>query len=518
MKNYDVIIAGCGAAGLYSAINLPSDFKILVLSKRELTLCNSALAQGGIAGVYKSPTDDPELHKQDTFVAGGFENDPVSTDVLVHEAAIDIDRIINLGVDFDKTPDGDYHRTLEGGHGKHRIFHHKDSTGFEIETKLLAYVQTLPNVEIWENAVMTDIKKTATGFSFNVLMNDEFITANSHFAIFATGGIGRVYEYTTNSAIATGDGIALAYKLGARIKNLSYIQFHPTAFNNRDKRECFLISEAVRGEGAYLKNCHHERFMHRYDKRLELAPRDVVSHSIIFESKRTGSDEFFLDISYKDPDFIRNRFPMIYKNLLEAGYDVTKDLIPIFPCQHYLMGGIDVDTYARTTVEGLYACGECSHTGVHGNNRLASNSLLEALVFSRRAAHDIAEKNKAHTQDFTETEFDTDNNAPHIPHGIRTKIRKIMQSAYFVIPDVEEVFKGYRDICELKENLDNGSYKVDRDYVEACSLCTCAYIILSDCMKIITENAELTTTSEGEDMYNEDQELSLKKDDPDYLF
>ena len=517
MNNYDVIIAGCGAAGLYGAINLPADFKILVLSKRELTLCNSALAQGGIAGVYKNPDDDPELHKQDTFIAGGFENDPVSTDVLVHEAAIDIDRIINLGVEFDKTPDGDYHRTLEGGHGKHRIFHHKDSTGFEIETKLLAYVQTLKNVEIWENALMTDVKKTDTGFSFNILKDDGFVTANCHFAIFATGGIGRVYEYTTNSAIATGDGIAQAFRLGAKIKNLSYIQFHPTAFNNRDKRECFLISEAVRGEGAYLKNCHKERFMQRYDKRLELAPRDVVSHSIIFEAKRTGSDNFYLDISYKDPEFIKNRFPMIYKNLLEAGYDMTKDLIPIYPCQHYLMGGIDVDTFARTTIEGLYACGECSHTGVHGNNRLASNSLLEALVFSRRAAHDIAQKNKTHTKVFTEAKFDIDENAPHIPHGIRTKIRKIMQSAYFVIPDVEEVFKGYTEICELKESLENGHYKIDRDYVEADSLCTCAYIILTEAKKIATENAELTT-SEGEDMYSEDQELTMKKEETDYLF
>ena len=517
MKNYDVIIAGCGAAGLYTAINLPSDMKILVLSKRELTLCNSALAQGGIAGVYKSPDDSPEYHKQDTFIAGGFENDPVSTDVLVNEAAIDIDRIINLGVDFDKKPDGDYHRTLEGGHGKHRIFHHKDSTGYEIETKLLAYVQTLGNVDIWENAVMADCKKTGTGFSFNILTDNGFVVANSHFAVFATGGIGRVYEYTTNSAIATGDGIAQAFRLGARIKNLSYIQFHPTAFNNRDKRECFLISEAVRGEGAYLKNCHHERFMHRYDKRLELAPRDVVSHSIIFESKRTGSDEFFLDISYKDADFIRNRFPMIYHNLLEAGYDMTKDLIPIYPCHHYLMGGIDVDTYARTTVEGLYACGECSHTGVHGNNRLASNSLLEALVFSRRAAKDIELKNKEHTQDFAEAEFENDENAPHIPGGIRTKIRKIMQKAYFVIPDVEEVFKGYREICELKDSLDNGHYKIDRDYIEASSLCTCAYIILTEGKKIATENAELTT-SEGEDMYSEDQELTMKKQETDYLF
>lgn len=326
MNNYDVIIAGCGASGLYGALNLASDLRVLVLSKRELTLCNSSLAQGGIAGVYNSPEDSPEKHKNDTFVAGGFENDPESTDVLVNEAKIDIAKIIDLGVDFDKMPNGDYHRTLEGGHGMHRIFHHKDATGFEIETTLLENVQKLPNVEIWENAVMCDARKTKTGFSFLVLKNGKYVTCNSHYAIFATGGIGRVYEYTTNSAIATGDGIAMAYNMGAEIKNLCYIQFHPTAFNNRNTRECFLISEAVRGEGAYLKNCNGERFMQNYDKRLELAPRDVVSHCIMFESKKTGSDKFYLDISHKDPEFIKQRFPMIYKNLLSAGYDMVKDI------------------------------------------------------------------------------------------------------------------------------------------------------------------------------------------------
>lgn len=490
MNNYDVVIAGCGAAGLYGALNLSKDLKVLVLSKRELTLCNSSLAQGGIAGVYESPEDSPEKHKHDTFVAGGFENDPESTDVLVNEAKIDIGRLIELGVDFDKAPDGDYHRTLEGGHGMHRIFHHKDATGFEIETTLLENVQKLDNVEIWEHAVMCDVKKTNTGFSFLILRDDEYITCNSHYAIFATGGIGRVYEYTTNSAIATGDGIAMAYNMGAEIKNLCYIQFHPTAFSNHNTRECFLISEAVRGEGAYLKNCHGERFMQNYDKRLELAPRDVVSHCIMFESKKTESDKFYLDISHKDPDFIKQRFPMIYKNLLSAGYDMVKDMIPIYPCQHYLMGGIDVNTVALTTIDGLYACGECSHTGVHGNNRLASNSLLEALVFSRRAAKDINSK-VGDISGFEAYDFNVDTNAQHIPTGLRTEIRKIMQSSYFVIPEVSKLKDGLERITQIKNLLDNGNFKIDRDYVEARSLATVAFIVLSEANKIASENAEM---------------------------
>ncbi len=484
MNNYDVIIVGCGAAGLYGALNLDPTLKVLVLSKRELTLCNSSLAQGGIAGVYNSPEDSPELHKHDTFIAGGYENDPVSTEVLVTEAKIDIARLIELGCDFDKLPNGDYHRTLEGGHGMHRIFHHKDATGYEIETTLLENVQQKENVEIWENALMVRIRRTKTGFSLLVLKDGGYIPCNCRFCIFATGGIGRVYEYTTNSAIATGDGIAAAYRLGAEIKNLSYIQFHPTAFNNRHTRECFLISEAVRGEGAYLKNCHLERFMHNYDKRLELAPRDVVSHSIIFEAKKTGSDEFYLDITHKDPEFIRNRFPMIYKNLLEAGYDMTKQPIPIFPCQHYLMGGIKVDIYSRTTIDRLYACGECSCTGVHGNNRLASNSLLEALVFSRRAAGDINQRAKNESGELIDYNFTLNTEGEHIPTGLRTEIRHIMQSAYFVMPDIKALADGYERIIEIKQLLDRGNFKPDRDYVEARSLATVAFIVLGEAYQI----------------------------------
>lgn len=490
---YDVIIVGAGAAGLSAAINLSEKLKVLMICKGDMELCNSNLAQGGIAGVYNSPSDSPEYHKHDTFVAGGFENDPAATDILVNEAKIDIGRLIELGVDFDKTPDGDYHRTLEGGHGMHRIFHHADATGHEIVVKLQAAVRKLKNVDIMDNALLCNMKRVNGGFVFDILKDEKYETYASQYAILCTGGIGRVYEFTTNSAIATGDGIAFAYNMGAVIKHLSYIQFHPTAFNNKQTRECFLISEAVRGEGAYLRNCFKERFMQNYDKRLELAPRDVVSHSIIFEAKRTGSDDFYIDITHKDSEFIKKRFPMIYSNLLKAGYDLTKDLVPIFPCQHYLMGGINVDSFAQTSVDGLYACGECSHTGVHGNNRLASNSLLEALVFSRRAAGQINERHfDPHFN--PEYTFKHDENAPHIPKGLRTEIRAIMQKAYFVMPDVEALFPGFEQVKEIKRFLDKGCFRVDKDYVEARSLATVAYIILKEAKQIASENAEITSS------------------------
>ncbi len=479
--NYDVIIAGCGAAGLYAAINLPSDLKILMICKKELSLCNSSLAQGGIAGVYNSPTDNIQYHQNDTLIAGSFKNNVDAVHTLVSEAAQDIEHIIDLGVDFDKNPDGSYHRTLEGGHGHHRIFHHADSTGKEIASKLLAYVQTLPNVEIKENTLMCGVKQTRTGYSAFLRTEDgSYRTCNCHFMILATGGIGRVYQFTTNSAIATGDGITFAYEMGAKIKNLSYVQFHPTAFNNRATRECFLISEAVRGEGAYLLNCHKERFMHNYDERLELAPRDVVSHAIVQEAKKQNSTEFYLDISYKDSEFLKNRFPMIYKNLLEQGYDLTKEPVPIYPCQHYLMGGIDVDNNSETSLPNLYACGECSHTGVHGSNRLASNSLLEALVFSRHAAKHITSKLADAPEGFETAEFDPHIGASRIPKGIRTETRKIMQSSYFVIPDKAAAAEGLVRINEIRRDLLEGGYYVDPDYVLAKSIVTVASIILSE--------------------------------------
>lgn len=477
---YDVIIVGSGVSGLYAALNLDSSMQILMLSKRELTLCNSALAQGGVAAVMDTSNDNYELHIKDTLIAGGYKNDIDNVRILVEQGPKDVKNLLNYGVDFDRKTDGSIDLTLEGGHCRHRIAHHKDSTGFEIVTSLIEGVKKLPNVTILENSHLLGLTKRGDSFLADVLHEGKHSYYTTKATVLATGGIGRVYDYTTNSAIATGDGIQFAYNMGAEIKHLSYIQFHPTAFADRENRECFLVSEAVRGEGAYLLNCHKERFMHKYEpERKELAPRDVVSKDMLKEQKETGSDEFFLDISYKDPEFVKNRFPMIYKKVLEKGYDMTKEPIPIYPCQHYLMGGIAVNGNGATTVEGLYAAGECAHTGVHGINRLASNSLLEALVFSRLIAEDINGKYTHHELGTLEFDYPSPDGKP-LPTGIRTEIRHIMQRSYFVVPDYKEAQKDIKRVAQLKEQLDNGGYEVTPDYIEAKSLTTVAYIVLSE--------------------------------------
>lgn len=495
-KRFDVLIVGTGISGIYAALNLDPSLSILMLSKRELTLCNSALAQGGVAAVMDQTNDDYELHIRDTLIAGQYKNNLDNVKILVQQGPKDVERLVEkYGVDFDRNEDGSLALTLEGGHSRRRIAHHKDTTGYEIETALIEQVQKLKNVTVINNSVLCRLERDKQDagagsalFFADVIVDNveggskahEYYCADD--VILATGGIGRVYDFTTNSAIATGDGIQLAYNLGAEIKNLSYVQFHPTAFADKENRECFLISEAVRGEGAYLLNCNKERFMPRYEpERKELAPRDVVSNCIMEEQKRTGSDEFWLDISYKDADFIKNRFPMIYGKVLEKGYDMTKEPIPIYPCQHYLMGGINVDGKGATNVPHLYAAGECSHTGVHGANRLASNSLLEALVFSRLIAEDI----NAHKNDDVRAEVEYPMNAPEgkaLSHGIRTEVRHIMQRSYFVHPNYSEAEKGLKRITELKNDLDNGNYAITPDYVETKSIVTCAYIILSEVM------------------------------------
>lgn len=479
--NYDVVIVGGGIAGLYSALNLDSRLKVLLITKRELTLSNSSLAQGGIATVFDKKNDSMADHINDTYVAGGFKNDKHNVEILVSEGPDDVNQLIKYGVDFDRSADGEIHLTLEGGHTKSRILHYKDSTGKEIVDKLILAVQKKDNIEVITNHIVCDMKKTNQTFNLDILSPEKtHLFINSHFVIMCTGGIGRVYEYTTNSAIATGDGIAMSYRMGAEIKNLHLVQFHPTAFANKRTRESFLISESVRGEGAYLLNCNHERFMQRYDERLELAPRDVVSRSIMQEAKATGSNEFYLNITHKDSDYIKERFPMIYKSLLQEGFDMTKDSIPIFPCQHYLMGGINVDENAKSSIEGLYACGECSHTGVHGNNRLASNSLLEGIVFSRRCAIQINELVNTKGQEFDSYAFSNKAGKEHIFHGIRTEVRAIMQRAYFVTPDYDEARIGYERICELLKQIEDGDFIVDQDYVEAHSLATVAFLILKE--------------------------------------
>ena len=483
-KKYDVIIVGTGAAGLYAALNFPESVNILLVSKRELPLSNSSLAQGGVACVLDTVHDSYKLHITDTLIAGKYKNTLSAVEKLVTEGPGDVLKIKDLGVDFDLNEDGTMCKTLEAGHSRNRIVHHKDSTGKAIVDGLIAKVTQLKNVTVCDNALVYAIDKVLNGFYISILRNGKELHYGCNYCLLATGGIGRVYKYTTNSAIATGDGIAFAYMLGAKIKNLSRIQFHPTAFAADQGRERFLISEAVRGEGAVLLNCNGERFASNYDSRGELAPRDVVSHAVMLESLKTKSEKFYLDITHKPADFVRNRFPMIYERCLEEGVDITKDRIPVFPCQHYLMGGIDVDLHSRTTVEGLYAAGECSHTGVHGANRLASNSLLEALVYSRTAALDITEKlNRFGRRTLGEEPIYRSTQGETMPHGCRSQIREILQDAYFVLPKPEKYTESSRQVHKIMSELFAEKYEITSDLVEARSAAIVASIIFDEIME-----------------------------------
>ena len=481
-KVYDVLVVGSGVAGMYGALQFEKDTSVLLLAKYAKNISNSNLAQGGIAAVLDLEDDSYELHIKDTMIAGGHANDLEAVDTLVHEGPDDVRNIMdNMGVEFDRNEDGTLDKTLEGGHCRRRIMHSKDSTGAEMVRKLLIETEKRENIETSYDTTLYSLSRVKSGFRADIIKDGQLTSVFCSYCILCTGGIGRIYRYTTNPKSATGDGIRIAYEVGAKIKDLSYIQFHPTAFNS-ENGEQFLISESVRGEGAVLKNCNKERFMHRYDERLELAPRDVVSKSIILESRRTGSNNFYLDITHEDSDFLKWRFPGIYQGCLEYGVDMTTDLIPIFPCQHYLMGGIETDIDAKTTVPRLYAAGECANTGVHGKNRLASNSLLEALVFSRRAAQDIKRCMAAGFPAVSEypSPLEQPENGAPVPKGLKDEIRSIMQRSYFVLPDQGTVRSGLRQIDNILKRLKGGSYAITTDFCEALSMATNAYIILKE--------------------------------------
>ena len=438
---------------MHLSLCLPESVNVIMLSKRNNTLSNSSLAQGGVAAVLSFENDSFDLHIEDTMIAGQRANDIEAVTTLVEEGPDQVRKIMEYGVDFDKNDDGTLQKTLEGGHCRRRIVHHKDTTGAEIVNKLLDEVKRRKNITLIENSQVFRLTRVKNGICANVLTDEG---QDEYFASYCV--------ITTSS-----------------IKNLTYVQFHPTAFNSSDNEQ-FLISEAVRGEGAYLLNCKKERFMHRYDERLELAPRDVVSKSIIIESRRTGSNNFYLDITHRDSDYLHKRFPGIYEGCLKYNVDITKDLIPIFPCQHYLMGGIEVDLNSQTSVSRLYAVGECSNTGVHGKNRLASNSLLEALVFGRRCAVDIARRiSSGNPEVAISGNYECDLEGAPLMKGICTEIRNIMQRSYFVMPANEDVVRmGFKRVGEILNRLKNGKFKITSEYCEALSLATVAYIILRE--------------------------------------
>ncbi|MBI5995301.1 L-aspartate oxidase [Clostridium perfringens] len=378
----DVLIVGSGVAGLYASLNLREDLEIIMVSKKSVNLCNSSLAQGGIA--VARGKEDFQSFIEDTLKAGKYENNIDSVRVLVEESMDNINKLMDLGANFEKDENGVLF-TKEGAHEINRIVYHKDITGKHVEDILLENVKRRKNIKIIEDCEMVDIyhrDNRCIGALFNKDGQDLSIYAKV--VILATGGIGGLFKKSTNERIITGDSIGVAIRNNIEIKDLSYIQIHPTAFfSKKSEEKRFLISESVRGEGGKLINCNGERFVD------ELLPRDIVSKKIYEEMKKTNSNNVFLDVSFMEKSFLQNRFPNIYNKCLEEGIDISKEPIPVAPAQHYFMGGIKVDLNGKTSMENLYAFGETSCTGVHGANRLASNSLLEALVFSRRGALEI---------------------------------------------------------------------------------------------------------------------------------
>ena len=378
----DVLIVGSGVAGLYASLNLREDLEIIMVSKKSVNLCNSSLAQGGIA--VARGKEDFQSFIEDTLKAGKYENNIDSVRVLVEESMDNINKLIDLGANFEKDENGVLF-TKEGAHEINRIVYHKDITGKHVEDILLENVKRRKNIKIIEDCEMVDIyhrDNRCIGALFN--KEGETLSIYAKVVILATGGIGGLFKKSTNERIITGDSIGVAIRNNIEIKDLSYIQIHPTAFfSKKSEEKRFLISESVRGEGGKLLNCNGERFVD------ELLPRDIVSKKIYEEMKKTNSNNVFLDVSFMEKSFLQNRFPNIYNKCLEEGIDISKEPIPVAPAQHYFMGGIKVDLNGKTSMENLYAFGETSCTGVHGANRLASNSLLEALVFSRRGALEI---------------------------------------------------------------------------------------------------------------------------------
>jgi len=396
VQKFDVLIIGSGLAGQSAALRLASsDCSVALVSKRSLEDSASGWAQGGIAAVLDS-RDSIEAHIQDTLIAGAWLNDEKATRFVVENGRHAIEWLIEQGVPFTKDDQG-YHLTREGGHSARRVIHVADATGHAVQDTLTKKVRANPNITILEDHIAIDLitgDKLGTDekrcFGAYVLNNrdGEVITIGAANTLLATGGAGKVYLYTTNPDTSTGDGIAMAYRAGCRVANMEFIQFHPTCLYHPQAKS-FLISEAVRGEGGLLRLPDGARFMPEHDDRAELAPRDIVARAIDFEMKKRGLDCVFLDISHKGEDFIRNHFPNIHARCLELGIDIAQEPIPVVPAAHYTCGGIVSDLHGRTDVAGLYVAGEASCTGLHGANRLASNSLLECLVFAEAAVKDI---------------------------------------------------------------------------------------------------------------------------------
>ncbi len=477
----DVIIIGAGIAGLYTALKASESKRVLMITKKSLFDSNTRHAQGGIAAVI-SDDDSPEFHMQDTLVAGAGLCDASAVDVLVHEGPHGVQELIRFGTNFDAEDDGQFALTKEGAHSQRRILHaNGDATGYEIVRALADRVKTDSRVELWDDHLVLDLL-TDNGECVGAIVqkpDGTRVAVLGSATILCTGGSGQLYRYTTNPDVATGDGIAMAYRAGAVIRDMEFIQFHPTSLCYPGAPR-FLISEAVRGEGAYLRNIRGERFMEKYHPQLELAPRDVVARAIIDEMEATKSTYVYIDITHESPELIRHRFPTIHEYCLNYGLDLTTDWIPVAPAAHYTMGGVKTDLRGETNIKRLFACGEVSSTGVHGANRLASNSLSEAIVFGQRIVDRINELAPARIQ---ETKI---SNHPYLLEEQivslmgtlverRLKLQKAMVRYVGLYRDREGLLKGLEELKRLLPIFETSLTK--REEFEFANLLTCAILV-----------------------------------------
>jgi L-aspartate oxidase len=499
---YDFLVIGSGIAGMSYALKVAKYGKVAIIAKNKLEDANTFYAQGGIASV-TNPWDNFEKHIDDTLDAGGGLCDPEVVKKVVNEAPAQIRELINWGVDFDKDDEGNFDLHREGGHSEFRILHHKDSTGAEIQISLIDTIRKHQNIDLFENhfaiEVLTQhhLGKIVTRHTPGIECYGAYIldqgtnqidTFLSKVTLMATGGIGSVYQTTTNPDVATGDGIAMVARAKGEIKGMEFVQFHPTALYHPGARPSFLITEAMRGFGGILKSIDGEEFMHKYDKRGSLAPRDIVARAIDTEMKERGDDYVFLDITFKDPGEIKKQFPSIYEKCLSFGIDITNEMIPVAPAAHYLCGGITVNLDGETSIGRLYANGECACTGLHGANRLASNSLIEAVVYADAAAkHSIPQIEKYSYQENVPAWNDEGTTSPEELVLITQSYKEVGQIMSSYVGIVRSDIRLQRAMSRLNiifretENLFQRS-EVSRDICELRNIIKVGYLVIKQAM------------------------------------